>query len=75
MNEEELLAKYGNIFSVMCNEGDGYYFYGYESEGTFDFDKDLKSAFILANTNIELFKKLLEKRITDNGGLPEDYEV
>jgi hypothetical protein len=72
---EDKLEKYGNIYQTMLNEGDGYYFYGYESAKTFDFDEDLKTAFTAASTNLEAFKKLLEKKIIENGGNLEDWEI
>jgi len=76
MNEEETkLDQYGTLYSKMLNEGDGYYFYGYESSSTFDFDPELKIKFDLAAEHLEAFKELLEERIMGEGGNPEDYEI
>jgi hypothetical protein len=59
----------------MLVEGDGYYFYGYESSETFEFDPDLQLAFDMAVDTIEKFKQQLEQKIINEGGSPEDYEA
>ena len=73
--ENEKLEKYGNIYSVMLMEGDGYYFYGYESSSNLEFDPELQILFDKASEGIESFKQALEDRILKEGGSPEDYEV
>jgi hypothetical protein len=74
-NDKELLEKYGEIYTSMLVEGDGYYFYGYESSETFEFDPDLQLAFDMAVDTIEKFKQQLEQKIINEGGSPEDYEA
>lgn len=74
MNEKKL-EKYGDLYWAMTNEGDGYYFYGYESSNTYDFDPELKTLFDNATSSIEKFKQKLEDRITKNGGEPSDYQA
>jgi hypothetical protein len=73
--ENEKLENYGDTYSKMLTEGDGYYFYGYESEENFDFDEELKVKFIEARDSVESFKQLLESKIINEGGNPEDYEI
>lgn len=75
MEEETKLEQYGEIYSAMCIEGDGYYFYGYASPGSFDFDQELRTKFEQAANALEEFKELLEERIIGEGGSPEDYEA
>lgn len=75
MVEDNKLDLYGDLYSKMLAEGDGYYFYGYESPSTFDFDPELQSKFNEAATALEAFKECLEERIMSEGGSPEDYEV
>lgn len=74
-DEETKLDQYGTLYSKMLNEGDGYYFYGYESASSFSFDPELKARFEMARDSLESFKELLEERILGEGGNPEDYEV
>jgi len=74
-NENEKLETYGNIYSAMLAEGDGYYFYGYESGSSFDFDPELQTLFNEASEGIETFKQALEEKIIKEGGDPSDYEV
>lgn len=73
--DETKLDQYGTLYSKMLNEGDGYYFYGYESESTFDFDPELRAKFMTARDSLEIFKECLEERILAEGGSPEDYEI
>jgi len=73
--EETKLDQYGNLYSAMLNEGDGYYFYGYESDSTYSFDPELQARFQMARDSLESFKELLEERIIGEGGDPADYEI
>ena len=72
-NSSELLEKYGNLKMTVESEGDGYFFYGYGLPSEYNNDVDLVEAFKLAESSVENFKKIVEKRITDNGGDPEEF--
>lgn len=72
---EKLIQKYGEMNLTLQMEGDGYYFWGYESLSTFKDDPDLKAAFEKAYDGINEFKTLLEKKITDAGGEPSEWEA
>lgn len=68
------LERYSSILMRMENEGDGYYFHSYASPSAFDFDAELKDAFIQASTATRSFIDLLYRRITDLGGEFEYYD-
>ena len=75
MDDDNKLEQYCQLYSAMLTEGDGYYFYGYESESSYDFDPALQTKFAMARDYLEEFKEALEERIIQAGGNPEDYEV
>lgn len=72
-DDQTLLEAYGSIRMQMIKEGSGYYYYISATE--FDFDPDLKVAFTQAAEGIEAFQALVDKRITDLGGRPDEYEM
>ena len=69
------LEFYGDTRVKMGNEGAGYYVTDYESSEHFDGDEELKQAFVTAKESMNSFTQLLDKRITDLGGDPDDYEA
>ena len=79
MTEKEInkkkLQKYGEINLKLTQEGDGYYFWGYESLENFNFNEDLKKAFKKASDGINNFKSIVEKNIIEAGGEPEEWEM
>lgn len=69
------LEYYGNKKTKSCLEGEGYYVTDYESPDSFEEDKELQEAFKTADESMRNFYSLLDKRITDLGGNPDDYEA
>lgn len=69
----KLEEKYGELKIMMESEGDGYFFWGYGLPGAFSEEKDIKEKFETAAKAIDEFKTLVEKKITENGGNPEDW--
>lgn len=70
---EENLARYGDLKLSMESEGDGYFFYGYGLPSEYQDDEEIVKAFKEAEQGINNFQSLVEKRIIDNGGRPEDF--
>lgn len=70
----ENLEFYGEIKFKSGSEGEGYYVMNYESPSTFDGDPELKAKFIDAKNAINRFYGLLNERIVELGGDPDEYE-
>lgn len=73
--QKKLEEKYGNLKLTLENEGDGYFFWGYGMPSGFEEDEEITKAFNEASKAVDGFKNLVEKRITDNGGDPENWEM
>ena len=74
--EQSILEeKYGNLKMKMENEGDGYFFWGYGMPSGYDEDKEIQEAFQKAEEAVDGFKTLVEKRIKENGGDPDNWEM
>jgi len=71
----ENLEFYGETRVKAGMEGYGYYVTDYESVSAFDGDPELKEAFIQAKNGMKSFYELLDKRIIDLGGDPNDYDA
>lgn len=67
--------KYGELKLLMESEGDGYFFWGYGLPTQFLIEKDIKEKFEIATKAIDAFKTLVEKKIIENGGKPEDWSI
>ena len=66
--QKKLEEKYGNLKLTLENEGDGYFFWGYGLPKEYHDDIEILTAFNDASKEVDSFKNLVEKRITDNGG-------
>ena len=75
--DEQKIAeeRYGSLKMKMESEGDGYFFYGYGLPSDFAADKEIADAFNSAEQAVDSFKTLVEKKIIENGGDPEDWEA
>lgn len=69
------LEDYGEVLTKMNWEGDSYYIKYYAYPEQFDSDPELQAVFIRAQNGLIDFHELLNKRITQLGGNPEDYDV
>jgi hypothetical protein len=72
---KKMLKFYGEIKIKAGIEGYGYYIQDYESESAFDCDEELKQKFVEARNAMNGFFELLNQRIEENGGDPDDYEA
>lgn len=73
MDKELVLKFYMDVFQKMGWEGVDYYICDYASPEHFDVDPELKAALLRAREGVNEFLNLLESRIVENGGDPEDY--
>lgn len=75
MTKQEYLELYDDIKVQSGIEGSGYFIQYYASEDMFDDDLELKELFKNAKKYINDFYELLDRRIEEYGGDPDEFEA
>lgn len=69
------LEYWGDTKIKITSEGLDYYLQNWASDSEFLHDEEVQEAFCKARDWLNIFEELIDKRISDLGGDPEEYTI